>query len=67
MSLCLDQFSYINSKDVLSKGFYVYILISTLLVNEKEYHLALVCGVVAPCYQHLQQGATTPNDRSLSS
>ena len=66
LSLCLDQFSYINSKDVLSKGFYVYILISTLLAKEKETYWALMCGVDAPCYQHLQQGATTPNDRSVS-
>ena len=31
----------------------IYILkISTVLANEKENHLDLVCGVVAPCYQH---------------
>ena len=40
------------------------ILISTLLANEKEYNLALVCGVVAVCYQHHKQGATTPHDKT---
>ena len=35
--------------------------------NEKDNHLVLVCGVVEPYYQHHEQGATTPYDKSLSS
>ena len=34
--------------------------------NKNENHLALVWGVVAACYQHHKQGATTPQYKSLS-
>ena len=29
----------------------------------KKNYLALVCGVVAPWYQHCKQGATTPHGK----
>ena len=45
---------------------FVSILISILLANKKENYLVLVCGVVAPCYQHHGKGDTTPRDKSLS-
>ena len=47
-------------------GSMYYILISTILANEKENHLALVYGVVTPCYQRHKQGTTTPHNKSLS-
>ena len=36
----------------------IYILVSTFLAK-----LALVCGVVAACYQQLKQGTATPNGK----
>ena len=39
---------------------FIYILIPALLGSKKEYNIALVYGVVAPCYHYHKQGATTP-------
>ena len=67
LSLCFDQLSYevIDDRDVLYSWFYLYILISTFFANEKENQFALMCGVVAPCYQRYKQSATTPNDKKV--
>ena len=63
--MCLDQLIYIvvNDGDALSSEFFIYILVSTVLANKKKDYLALVYGVMAPCYQHNKQSATTPPDK----
>ena len=69
LSLCLDQLNYIviDDRDALSSGFYItYILISTLLANEKGDYLPFVRGVVVLCYQYHKQGATTLHDKNSS-